>query len=113
MWKNIDAVERRLPCIGEAIPPLYRKMLNPTSIQKNDPTSIEEERSHPYIGRDLTRHVYRKNDPTCIQEEKRSLMYKGRDLTPYLYRDDFSHLKLFVKEKTIKHVDWKPRKRNG
>ena len=46
-------------------------------------------------------HVYRKRDPTRIQEKKRSLMYTGEDLTTYLYRNDFTYLKSFVKEKTI------------
>ena len=65
-----------------------------------------------YTGRAIP-YVYREtSNPTPIQE-MRSLMYTGGDLTPYVYRDDFSYLKSFVKEKTIKHVDWKPRKRNG
>ena len=83
--------------------PVYRRRSNPTSIQK--------ERSDMYRGKAIP-HLYRKTDLTCIQEE-RSLMYTGRYLTPYVYRDNFSYLKSFVKEKTIKHVDWKSRKRNG
>ncbi|MDA9149626.1 hypothetical protein N9N71_03755, partial [Synechococcus sp. AH-229-G18] len=86
--------------------------LTPHLYRKNDPTCIEEKRSDIYTGRQIG-PVYREMiNPTRIQRE-RSHMYTGRDLTPYVYRREFSHLKLFVKEKTIKLVDWKSRKRNG
>jgi len=54
---------------GRTIPHLYRK---------DDPTSIQRDRSHPYKGRSRSHmytgensipHVYRENDPTCIQKE--------------------------------------------
>ena len=66
-----------------------------------------------YTERCLIRPFYGEiSNPSRIHEE-RSHMNTGRDLTPYVYRDNFSYLKSFVKEKTIKLVDWKSRKRNG
>ena len=91
---------------------VYRKRFNPTLIQRDVcPHMYIEKRSHPYTEGEIP-HVYRKRDPTRIQKD-RSDMYTEGDLTPHLYRARFSYLKSLVKEKTIKHMDWKPCKRNG
>ena len=47
---------------------VYRKNLTPHLYRRDDPLLIQKERSDIYTERAI-RHVYRENDPTCIQKE--------------------------------------------